>query len=866
MTRTTATLVSCVLTSALLAAPSPAYAEERLCDPAFEDCRAHLINLIRQESAGIDVAFWFMTDARYTNELIKRHQAGVSIRVIVDTKANSAYPVNADRLDELAAGGIPMRNATSRYLHWKMMLFSGQNVVQFSAANYSPYAFRPQSPYSNYTDEAIYFSDDAAIVNSFRTRFDTLWVDTSRFTNYANISGPLSRHYDTFSIHPDLNFPPVQSYRSRAISRYNAETQAIDVAMFRITDSQHADAMIAAVQRGVPVRLITEPDQYRDPVRLWHSYNVDRMYMAGVQIRDRAHWGSMHQKSVVLRNQRMVIFGSSNWAPESNAAQDEHNYFTKKSWIYDWFVDQFARKWTNSTGIAETKPFAPLAPARPQYVAPANGLTGVGTTGAVLRWRGGYWAHQYDVYFGVSSNPPLLASNLQLGPSEHTNDLQQYALPALQPGTTYYWRIVSRTMADKTADGDVYSFTTAGTAPTDPGGVDPGDGDIVLYASNATVLAGGWTTVSDSSAAGGRRAVHPNAGGAKIATPLANPAHYIELTFDAQGGVPYRVWMRGRAQNDYWGNDSVHIQFSGSVSSSGSAIWRIGTTSSMEWNLEDCSGCGLSAWGWQDNGWGVGVLGPTVRFAATGTQRMRIQTREDGISLDQIVLSPSTYMNAAPGALKNDTTILAATSVGGGGSGGGGGDPDPGDEIVLYAGRATTYAGTWGPASVSGTAEGRAMRNPNAGVPKIVTAIAAPGDYFELTFTAEAGRPYRIWIRGRAESNYWGNDSVHVQFSGSVTSSGSPIWRIGTTSAMAWNLEDCSGCGLSGWGWQDNGWGVGVLGPVIYFANTGTQRLRVQTREDGLTIDQIVLSPDKWIQSAPGALKNDTTILPASGQ
>jgi hypothetical protein len=53
---------------------------------------------------------------------------------------------------------------------------------------------------------------------------------------------------------------------------------------------------------------------------------------------------------------------------------------------------------------------------------------------------------------------------------------------------------------------------------------------------------------------------------------------------------------------------------------------------------------------------------------------------------------------------------------------------------------------------------------------------------------------------------------------------------------------------------------------VIYFANTGTQRLRVQTREDGLTIDQIVLSPDKWIQSAPGALKNDTTILPASGQ
>ena len=61
------------------------------------------------------------------------------------------------------------------------------------------------------------------------------------------------------------------------------------------------------------------------------------------------------------------------------------------------------------------------------------------------------------------------------------------------------------------------------------------------------------------------------------------------------------------------------------------------------------------------------------------------------------------------------------------------------------------------------------------------------------------------------------------------------------------NLEDCSGCGLSGWGWQDNGWGVGVLGPEVVFASSGTQRIRVQTREDGFTIDQIVLSPQRYL-------------------
>jgi hypothetical protein len=155
---------------------------------------------------------------------------------------------------------------------------------------------------------------------------------------------------------------------------------------------------------------------------------------------------------------------------------------------------------------------------------------------------------------------------------------------------------------------------------------------------------------------------------------------------------------------------------------------------------------------------------------------------------------------------------------------------------------------------------------PDAAIPKVTTPAANPQHYFEMTFNAEAGRPYRLWIRARAQNDFWGNDSVWVQFSGSVTSTGTPIFRIGTTSATDINLEDCSGCGLSGWGWQDNGWGVGVLGPQIFFQSTGIHTLRVQNREDGMSIDQIVLSPITYLNNSPGALKNDNTVLPLSGQ
>jgi hypothetical protein len=131
-----------------------------------------------------------------------------------------------------------------------------------------------------------------------------------------------------------------------------------------------------------------------------------------------------------------------------------------------------------------------------------------------------------------------------------------------------------------------------------------------------------------------------------------------------------------------------------------------------------------------------------------------------------------------------------------------------------------------------------------------------------LNFNAQSGIPYRLWIRGKADKNGLGNDSVYVQFSGSVDASGTALYRIGTTSKTTYILQECSECTLSEWGWEDNGFGTDVFGPPIYFSTTGQQTIRIQTREDGLSIDQIVLSPDTYLTVSPGASRNDTVILP----
>src|SRR4051794_28737322 len=207
--------VALMFVLAAAAAARPAAGSERLCDPAFEDCRTPLLNLIKNERVQIDVAFWFMQDTRYSTAIINQWRAGVPVRVLVDPLANPTYLGNEQILNDLAAAGIPMRYrlpTAPGILHWKMMLFAGQNTVQFSGANYSPTAFIYNVAYSDYEDETPYFSDDPSIVNSFKTKYDDLWLDTKYYGNYANIAAPLARLYPIYTKDPGLNFPQQEDY------------------------------------------------------------------------------------------------------------------------------------------------------------------------------------------------------------------------------------------------------------------------------------------------------------------------------------------------------------------------------------------------------------------------------------------------------------------------------------------------------------------------------------------------------------------------------------------------------------------------------------------------------------------------------
>jgi hypothetical protein len=208
-------------------------------------------------------------------------------------------------------------------------------------------------------------------------------------------------------------------------------------------------------------------------------------------------------------------------------------------------------------------------------------------------------------------------------------------------------RIALDTVGASGAVGNINYITLVGTPPR----------DVVFYASDipSTALHGAWRAVADASSPNGVKLTTPDLGWSTPSTPLAAPTHYFDVPFDAPAGT-YRLWLRLRSTGDSKWSESVWAQFS-DATIGGASVYRVGTTNGLLINLEPCKDCGVSGWGWQDSSWWL-RQSATVTFASGGTHVLRLQVREDGTQIDQIVLSPSRYRSSAPGAIRNDTTIV----------------------------------------------------------------------------------------------------------------------------------------------------------------------------------------------------------------
>jgi phosphatidylserine/phosphatidylglycerophosphate/cardiolipin synthase-like enzyme len=523
-------LTICLAVSILCGAVNTtAAAQDQIFFPAVDNVTAVLVERINAETVRIDMAAWYLTERAVSTALVNRFKAGVQVRLIGDR--GSIFEIDPRTKSEfywLASQGVPIR---LRYhptwypeiLHWKATIFAGQNIVTFGSANYTPFELAPGSP-TNYKDEVVLFTADLALVNAFRTQFDRIWNDTTR-EPHSRISGPpYLRNWDeacaseaqcadyrtlypkpapmaidTARLEPDYPLPPEMDwgqgavFNSRIAAEITKEPAFVDFVIYRLTVDEITDALLAKHAAGVPVRLIIEPDEYRN--RKWPEFwltraQIDRLWAAGVAIKRRTHIGLTHMKTLITSTTATVA--SSNFTA---AWQRDHNYFVPaatKPGIHTALRHRFEIMWNDVAGFAD---FVPEPADAPALQAPANGQIAVDPA-VTLVWNRAAFATRYDIYAGTTPTGLGHVASVDARLINEPPATYSWSPPAtLATGTTYYWRIVSRTNAGLSTPSPIHSFTTGGpaTVRVAPTLVDvgPHGGSGTLQITASTGLA--WT-------------------------------------------------------------------------------------------------------------------------------------------------------------------------------------------------------------------------------------------------------------------------------------------------------------------------------------------------------------------------------------
>jgi hypothetical protein len=348
--------------------------------------------------------------------------------------------------------------------------------------------------------------------------------------------------------------------------------------------------------------------------------------------------------------------------------------------------------------------------------------------------------------------------------------------------------------------------------------------DVVAYTSDVTAAAGTWTRASDASAAGGQKMADVDRGWSSTTAPLASPADFFEVAVNAAANTPYHVWVRMRAAADSKWNDSVWLQFDDASSTAGGPVYGTGTTSGLLLNLEPCNNCGTAGWGWVDGAYWLNQVN-VVQFATSGTHTLRIQTREDGAQIDQVVLSPTNYITRSPGDGLNDATIVSKAAAA------------PAAAVTPAAVTATPYLGT--AVILPGSINAPDFDNGGDGIGYHDSTGGNSGGVYrtgDVDLEPSAGGGYDVgWIA----AGEWLNYTVNVAAAGNYTvqlrvasPTGGASLHVGFNKSGVWTIASVPNTGA----WQN--WTT-VNVPVMLVA--GQQQLTLLFDASGLNISRITV-------------------------
>ncbi|MFJ7244936.1 phosphatidylserine/phosphatidylglycerophosphate/cardiolipin synthase family protein [Kitasatospora sp. NPDC098652] len=277
--------------------------------------------LINSATRSVDVTMYELRDTTAVNALIARQRAGVRVRVILDGKHSS---VNGAAYSALKAAGVGVTYSSSAfvYTHQKTVTVDGAKSLILTGNLDATY-------YSSSRDYGV--------------------VDTDA-NDVAAIEQVFAADYAKTSITPsdgdNLVWSPTDS-QDRLLALINGAQTSLDVEQLEFGDPALVDAITAAADRGVTVRVVgMNPDTY--------GSSFDEVTTAGAKVVTYSSTTGLyiHAKAIVAdygTPTAKVFAGSENFSDNSLNNNRELGLIVSDSGVLTTIESTFATDFANGT-------------------------------------------------------------------------------------------------------------------------------------------------------------------------------------------------------------------------------------------------------------------------------------------------------------------------------------------------------------------------------------------------------------------------------------------------------------------------------------------------------------------------------------
>jgi len=280
-----------------------------------------LINLIGSARESVFCAFYDLELESVADALIARKNARVKVEVVSDTNYEGRTAIK-----RVIEAKIPVVfDERSSFMHNKFCVIDGGVVWTGS---------------TNVTNNCMYRNDNNSVVVRSKYIAENYTAEFGEMFN-DHYFGPRS---PSRTPHPIVKlgdvevqnyFAPEDGVEEKIIEQIGYARKSIIFMAYSFTSDPIADAMVAAIKRGVPVRGIFESRTMKDK-----ACEDDKLRRAGAEVISDKNPYNMHSKVIVV-DAATVITGSYNFSRNANEDNDENLLIISSREIAEKYVARF---------------------------------------------------------------------------------------------------------------------------------------------------------------------------------------------------------------------------------------------------------------------------------------------------------------------------------------------------------------------------------------------------------------------------------------------------------------------------------------------------------------------------------------------